>query len=136
LAFSAAAGTPFIGLEYQPKCYDFAQSVGFERYMLRTDGVTEGKVMKLFTDLLENYEQMEKELAARVDTYRIKQRQFAARIVQDIESLPENCWQISHDQTRIRNEAFWRADLMLHRKTRLWYAWNRLFFLHFMQYMT
>jgi hypothetical protein len=136
LAFSAAADTPFIGLEYQPKCYDFAQSVAFERYTLRTDGVTEGKVMKLFTDLLENYEQMKKELAARVDTYRIKQRQFAARIVQDIESLPENCWQISHAQTRIRNEAFWRADRMFHGKTRLWYAWNRLFFRHFMLYMT
>jgi hypothetical protein len=136
LAFSAATETPFIGLEYQPKCYDFAQSVGFERYTLRTDAVTEGKVMKLFTDLLENYEQMKKQLEAKVEIYRIKQRQFAACIDQDIKSLPENCWKIPHTQTRIRNKVFWEVDQMLHSKTRLWYAWNRLFFLRFMRYMT
>ena len=135
MAFSAAAGTPFIGLEYQPKCYDFAQSVGFGRYTLRTDRVSEGKVLDLFNDLLENYEEIRKELAIRVDAYRKKQKQFAARIVQDIESLPDEYWQAPGISRRV-GKAFWTADIVLHKRVLIWHAWNRLFFLHFMRYLT
>jgi len=92
--------------------------------------------MKLLADLLENYEEMKKELVRRVDMYREKQKRFAARIVQDIESLPEGYWRTPSIQTRIRKKSFWTADIMLHRSTRSWYAWNRLFFLRFMQYVT
>jgi len=34
---AAAVGTPFVALEYRPKVRDFAASVGFEEYTLRTD---------------------------------------------------------------------------------------------------
>jgi len=132
LAFSAAAGTPFICLEYQPKCYDFAQSVGFEKYTIRTDRATEGRITQLFTDLLKNYEEMQRELAGRVETYREKQRNFVFRICRDIEMSPDILWHCPPIQRRIK-KILWNADIKLRRKTTLWYAWNRLFFLRMMQ---
>jgi len=136
LVFSAAAGTPFISLEYQPKCYDFTQSVGFEKYNVKTDVASEERIMNLCADLLENYEEMERKLTTNVEKYRRKQKSFALSITQDIESLPEHFWNVPSIQRRVRNNIFWKADTVLHGKTKLWYAWNRLFFKHGMRHLT
>ena len=40
MVLAAAAGTPFVALEYQPKCRDFAASVDWERWTVRTDELT------------------------------------------------------------------------------------------------
>lgn len=48
VVFSAATLTPFICLEYRPKCLDFTESVGFDDYTIRTDDVTSLKLMNMF----------------------------------------------------------------------------------------
>ncbi len=34
---AAAANVPFVSLEYRPKCRDFASSLGWEEFLIRTD---------------------------------------------------------------------------------------------------
>ncbi len=133
LGLSAAAGTPFIALEYQPKCRELAQSVGFEKYVIRTDRASEGRIMGLFWNLSDAYEEMKEVLEAKVDFYRKRQKQFAMRIIQDVESLPASCWTVSR-VNRLANNFFWKADLFFYQKPQLWYTWNRVIFSHIMRY--
>lgn len=51
MVLAAGAGTPFIALEYQPKCRDFTASVDWERWSVRTDSVTAGDVCELVAGL-------------------------------------------------------------------------------------
>src|SRR5690606_6880122 len=44
---AAAAGRPFVGLEYRPKVRDFAASVGMEQYVMRTDEVGRDDLVEL-----------------------------------------------------------------------------------------
>ena len=43
---AAAVGTPFVPIEYRPKLADFAASVGVEDLVIRTDELTEGKIIE------------------------------------------------------------------------------------------
>lgn len=133
IVFSAAANTPFISLAYAPEHFDFLESIGFSKYSIRTSDVKAEKVMTLIDDLTNNYERMQRELVTRVNEYRERQGQFVARMVSDIESLPENKWNARVDsKTRI----LWDTDTFLFRNTyKLWKVWNRLFFLHVMGYV-
>jgi len=90
--FSAAAYTPFISLEYQPKCLDFAESVGYEKYNLRTDHATAKRVMGLLDDLLRHWDNMRDLLIANVEMYRKRIKSFASQIINDIDSLPDDKW--------------------------------------------
>jgi polysaccharide pyruvyl transferase WcaK-like protein len=134
LALSAAAGTPFVGIEFQPPCYEVAQSVGFEDYTIRTDAVSEAKILGLLNALLENYEVMRTRLMRRVEMYRRKQAEFATQISQDIESLPENYWNVSTARKTINN-LFWRADVVFWKRAELWKAWDSLLFSRIMKYL-
>jgi hypothetical protein len=53
---AALSETPVISLEYQPKCRDFALSIGAERSLIRTDQLTAGAVIDKALDALENIE--------------------------------------------------------------------------------
>jgi len=131
--FSAAANTPFICLAYAPEHFDFSESVGFSKYTIRTSEVTAEKIMALLDDLMSNYKKMQNELARKVNEYREKQMKFAARIVSDIESLPENKWAVQADR---RARVFWGTDVFLHRRmSNVWKAWNKFFFLHVMRHL-
>jgi GT2 family glycosyltransferase len=65
---AAAAGTPFVGLEYRPKVRDFAASVGLDGYTLRTDRL-DGLEDKVRTALVEA-DQLRAGLIPRVAVYR------------------------------------------------------------------
>jgi polysaccharide pyruvyl transferase WcaK-like protein len=134
LALSAAAGTPFVGIEFQPPCYEVAQSVGFEDYTIRTDAVSGAKILSLLNVLLENYEVMRTRLMRRVEMYRRKQAEFATQISQDIESLPENYWNVSTARKTINN-LFWRADAVFWKRAELWKAWDSLLFSRTLKYL-
>jgi hypothetical protein len=86
LSFSAAATTPFIMISYQQKCADFVDTVGFGKYAIRTDEVTCEKVITLVEDLLSNWNGMHDILIRNVSSYRKRLRDFADRIMDDIES--------------------------------------------------
>lgn len=136
IGLSATAGTPFIGLEYQPKCRELAESVGFEEYMVRTDEISEKKVMSLFNCLLNNYEEKIEDLNQRIDLYREKQRNFAVKIVQDIDSTSDHFWRDSSFIKETISEIFWRADLLAHNNRILWKTWDQLLFSHFLNFFT
>lgn len=51
LVLGAVAGVPMVGLEYQPKCADFLESVGSQDRALRTDTVTGGVLREQVEDL-------------------------------------------------------------------------------------
>jgi len=95
LVFSAAAHTPFISIEYRPKCYSFAETVGFEKYNIRTDEMTSQNIMMLLNDLLDNWSEMHRILVKNVTTLRKKLGEAASLIKGDIESLPEDKWSIA-----------------------------------------
>jgi len=125
--FSASTYTPFVMIAYRPKCFDFVDTVGFRKYTLRTDEMTCEKVMRLFRDLVENWKDMRRELVRNVETYRKKLKDFAVRITDDIESLPDDKWSTPNIIENIKWRAFQQTDRVLHYKAhRIWRAWHRL----------
>ena len=92
LVFSAATYTPFVSIEYRPKCQDFAESVGFGGYNIRTSEMTAKKVDVLVRNLLDDWDDMHTLLGENVRLYRQKLDNFAGRIINDIESLPDDKW--------------------------------------------
>ena len=49
---AAAANLPFVSLEYRPKCLDFAASIGWQRYSLRTSEVEVDQVSDMVATML------------------------------------------------------------------------------------
>jgi polysaccharide pyruvyl transferase WcaK-like protein len=133
LVFSAAVNTPFIGIAYAPEHFDFVDSVGFNEYVLSVNEITAEKVLTMFDDLVDNYEEMQSKLGRIVNEFREKQSRFAAAIAADIESLPDNKW--NGGIGRIEG-LLWKVDDLLHEKaSNIWKIWSRLFFLRIMRYL-
>jgi polysaccharide pyruvyl transferase WcaK-like protein len=76
---AAAAGTPFVSLEYRPKLADFARSVEMERYLLRTDQVTPEAIAGLIVEV-NREEGLVEQLAARVGEYRSRLKSAAQEV--------------------------------------------------------
>jgi len=137
LVFSAAAYTPFICLEYRPKCFDFAETVGYAKHCIRTDKITAERIMMMFEGLINNWQEMHNELVTKVNMYRKKQKEFATRIIADIESLPNDKWLTPSIVEKLKKKIFWDMDILLHRNmSNIWRTWDRLFFRHIMRYLT
>ncbi len=49
---AAAANVPFVSLEYQPKCRDFAASIGWEEFVIRTDRLQPGRLIDVVATLM------------------------------------------------------------------------------------
>jgi polysaccharide pyruvyl transferase WcaK-like protein/GT2 family glycosyltransferase len=77
---AAAVGTPFVALEYRPKVRDFAASVGFERFTLRTDDLD--GLEELARTAIAERENLQTELAPRVEEYRERLRKASARLAE------------------------------------------------------
>lgn len=92
LVFSAATHTPFVSIEYRPKCQDFAESVGFGDFNIRTSVMTAKRAKVLIDNLIHDWDDMQSILRERVRVYREKLSGFAVRITNDIETLPEDKW--------------------------------------------
>jgi polysaccharide pyruvyl transferase WcaK-like protein len=69
---AAAAGRPFVAVEYRPKVRDFAESVAMDDYVIRSDELSAGRLVELVDDLNNTPEEMDIAVA----TYR--QRLIAA----------------------------------------------------------
>jgi polysaccharide pyruvyl transferase WcaK-like protein len=76
---AAAAGTPFVSLEYRPKLADFARSIEMETFLLRTDEVTGESILGRVT-ALETDSAVPERLDRWVATYRTRLREAAARV--------------------------------------------------------
>jgi hypothetical protein len=126
LVFSAAANTPFIGLAYAPEHFDFSDSVGFSKFTIPTTEISTEKIIDLFNDHLSDYEKIQCKLASRVNQYREKQSRFADRISSDLESLPENKWDL---QNNYASTPVIGVDLLINaRLHKAWGIWSKLVF--------
>ena len=70
MVLSAAAGTPFVGLDYQPKCADFARSVQWTEWTVRTDAVDASALTERVEALAEAGDRGRVALGRRVDELR------------------------------------------------------------------
>jgi hypothetical protein len=59
---AAAANVPFVSLEYQPKCRDFASSIGWNDFSIRTDELMPGKLIDIVAALMTQLETRSAEL--------------------------------------------------------------------------
>jgi polysaccharide pyruvyl transferase WcaK-like protein len=63
---AAAAAVPFVAVEYQPKVRDFTESLGWERYTLRSDGFEAADVEGAVREIHDDRGAISHRLAARV----------------------------------------------------------------------
>lgn len=77
---AAAAGTPFVALEYRPKVADFARSVGFEDFTLRTDAL--GGLDEAVRTVLGDRDRLAAEMTGRVNEYRTRLRAASDRLAE------------------------------------------------------
>ncbi|WP_160298092.1 polysaccharide pyruvyl transferase family protein [Halorubrum saccharovorum] len=80
---SACSYTPFLSLEYRPKCLDFATSVGMDSYNIRIDRLDKEKLNSLFTEL-ENDSSVTSHLKSEVNKRRNHLQKFADKISRDL----------------------------------------------------
>jgi polysaccharide pyruvyl transferase WcaK-like protein len=70
---ASAANVPCVVLEYQPKCLDFAASIGWERFTIRTSQLTPAKLIDKVALLVDQLAPARHELSRNVDRL---ERQF------------------------------------------------------------
>jgi hypothetical protein len=127
IVFSASTFTPFISIEYEPKCRSFSKTMGFDRYALRTDEIVAESVLDSFHGLLENWNQMRSLLISKVKVYRERLRGFGTRVVNDIESLPDDKWATQGLWESMIHKTTYGTDVFLYRRFKtIGKAWYRL----------
>jgi len=57
--FSACTHTPFIMLEYRPKCLDFMRSINYEKYNFRTDNMNADEIICAVDELYQTSESIQ-----------------------------------------------------------------------------
>ncbi|AUX10536.1 hypothetical protein AArcSl_2925 [Halalkaliarchaeum desulfuricum] len=80
---SACSYTPFISLEYRPKCLDFAASVGMTDYNIRIDKLTKDKLKIIYENMVDSDCVVDK-LESEVSKKRENIRQFAHKVDADL----------------------------------------------------
>lgn len=126
--FSACTFTPFISLAYRPKCIDFAESIGFEKYTIRTDQASFNNISTIFSDLTKNWDNLHLLLKENVDYYRKRIRSFSKRMLADIESLPDDKWLPLSSLERLKRKVLCGPDIFCcnHAKTNnLFQTWTK-----------
>ena len=63
---AAVANVPFVSLEYQPKCRDFAATIGWEEFLVRTDELEPGKLIDRVSAVMVQLEAKRGELCRRM----------------------------------------------------------------------
>ncbi len=63
---AAVANVPFVSLEYQPKCRDFAATIGWEEFLVRTDDLEPGKLIDRVSAVMVQLEAKRGELCRRM----------------------------------------------------------------------
>lgn len=119
LVFSASVYTPFISLEYRPKCKHFSESVGFSKYGIRTDEISANKIIEMSYDIMDNWNKMNRILEREVKSYRKIQSKFANLLIDDIEFLPNDKYSIPSITHRIKDKIFWKTEPFITRASGL-----------------
>ncbi|MCU1427325.1 MAG: hypothetical protein JWL83_1325 [Actinomycetia bacterium] len=77
---AALSGTPTVSLEYQPKCRDFARSIGAEQHLVRTDQVSPSMLLDAALALFEQRASERARLLDAVDVLRARLRAEFAHV--------------------------------------------------------
>ena len=77
---SAAANVPCILLEYQPKCRDFAASLEWEQFTIRTDALNAAKLIELVSSLIAQLPWARKKLRMNVSNLSRRFREYCQTI--------------------------------------------------------
>jgi hypothetical protein len=77
---ASAANVPCVVLEYQPKCLDFAASIGWERFTIRTSQLTPAKLIDRVALLVEQLAPARQELAQSVGRLERQFNDYCRRI--------------------------------------------------------
>jgi polysaccharide pyruvyl transferase WcaK-like protein len=77
---ASAANVPSVILEYQPKCLDFAASIGWERFTIRTSQVTPARLIEKAALLLEQLAPAREELSGSVGRLERQFDEYCRRI--------------------------------------------------------
>lgn len=85
--FAACSYTPFIMLEYRPKCFDFTSSIGYERYNFRVDQVSAEQIIKRVGELYENIDSIQLHLFSNVQFYKDILKKSVNTIISDLSSI-------------------------------------------------
>ncbi|HEX4123383.1 MAG TPA: polysaccharide pyruvyl transferase family protein [Tepidisphaeraceae bacterium] len=80
LVLSAGSGVPCIGLEYSPKCRDFMESIGMERFCLDSDELTAHTLIAAIDEADDTSAELNRTLNERCSAYRRMQRDAAAQV--------------------------------------------------------
>jgi hypothetical protein len=129
LVFSAAVYTPFLPIEYRPKCFHFAESVGFDKYCHKTSNLTSQGLLDTFNSLINNWETLHASLRTQVNVYRRKQQEFANLIIEDIEQLPSDKWVHPNLSKQFINHTVLKIDDFTYKSIKVWQLWNKYFLL-------
>lgn len=82
------AYVPAIMIGYQPKCYDFMKTMGFEDYWIRSDRVTSHAIVALVDDLLRDPSAIRERQWNAVQSYRHNMLNFRDRVMTSVGLTP------------------------------------------------
>ena len=102
IVLSATAYTPFISIEYATKCLEFAENMDFQDYSVRTSEIDSKVLRELFEKLIGEWLYLHDKLKSKVEYFRSKLLDFASKIINDIENLPEDKWKSPRKWKQIR----------------------------------
>lgn len=119
VVLSAACYVPFISLEYDPKCYEFAHSVGLEKFNLRTDKLSSKRLISIFNNLKKERTQVKKKLKLKVNSYRAIQYSIAKQITADIYAIPDDKLIIKHKKVHYLFDGIYKNILTIKYKSKL-----------------
>jgi polysaccharide pyruvyl transferase WcaK-like protein len=77
---AAAAGIPFISVEYRPKVRDFADSLGWGRFCVRADQADGAALERLVEEVRADWPARRAELAERVAVLRSSLRSYSGEL--------------------------------------------------------
>ncbi|MBL1209296.1 sulfotransferase [Geminocystis sp. GBBB08] len=78
---SCGCSVPSILLNYQPKCFDFMESINQEQFCLNTDSFNLENLLYLFSQIQENYEQYCNQITLNCNKYRTLQKESSQNII-------------------------------------------------------
>ena len=102
IVLSATTYTPFISLEYNTKCLEFAENMEFQDYQIRTSEIDYTILLELFEKLIDRWPSLHDKLKGKVEYFRGRLLDFTSRVINDVENLPKNKWKSPGKWKQIR----------------------------------
>jgi Polysaccharide pyruvyl transferase len=131
---SAATFTPFVSLEYRPKCRAFAESLGYSRFSIRTDALNAKEILMKVDDLVADWKSVQSGLSQKVFFFRTKQQSFSKHLISDLLWLPGKAWYVSKSREIVKKTLFWDTDVIMRKNlAHFWKQYNKFLFLRLMR---